>query len=596
VRGGRSDLRGAFRLSLFFFALQMIRWAFEANHVASSNGEIDLLLKGGLQTALSFACFVGLMYLAFEPYLRKHAPERVISWNRLLAGDWRDPLVGRDVLIGLAATAFLNGLSLLNHSAGLWLGYPPSDPISVQSPLLGIRGFPVLFVNQISRVLVTAFIVSFLVLFFSLLLRRKWLRNLAAWLIITVPFSLGNIAEGIQLHWLAFGVLFSAWLVFMTARFGVLAVVSAGVLGTRFLPAYQRAFGVVCGRLCVVRRRSHRVGNLRFFTLRSLDSPCSKANCFKIEKFPNCRISVRPLCLCGKFPPLSTTETQRTQRTHREDLRLGHDPRIETERTAGECDNLIRPASAAMKELAYEEHVMKVVRRLVPIFLLLLCPALASATGPSSADFKIVPIAHNGKGVVLFKTYYTVNATGGHSLQEVEFGWLVVSANGLWEEALHRVFDPSKLPEDQQSATWDQYHKEFEQDFDWASPPRSVRPLLRKYRFANHRGFSQTTGAGAVTWESERVCVRGICTSGRMVHRSLHSFRSERGTGSRVQSSFYYAGVAVFKSSVDDDDKSHGAKYFIPIRDAEFRSKDPGVDYWRIDGIVIIKGKTKRKP
>jgi len=234
VRGGRSDLRGAFRLTLFFFALQMIRWAFDTHHVASAGGEIfGLLIPGGLQTALSFSCFVGLMYLAFEPYLRKHAPERVISWNRLLAGDWRDPLVGRDVLIGLAASALLIGMAMLNHSAGLWLGYPPSDPIPTQSSLLGIRGFPVLFVNQISRVLVTGFIVSFLVLFFSLLLRRKWLGNIAAWLIITVPFSLGNIDEGIQWHWLAFGVLFSAWLVFMTARFGVLAVVSAGVLGLR---------------------------------------------------------------------------------------------------------------------------------------------------------------------------------------------------------------------------------------------------------------------------------------------------------------------------------------------------------------------------
>src|SRR6185312_9120870 len=58
VRSGRSDLRGAFRLTLFFFALHMIRWAFGAHHVASANGEIGLLITGGLQTALSLACFV----------------------------------------------------------------------------------------------------------------------------------------------------------------------------------------------------------------------------------------------------------------------------------------------------------------------------------------------------------------------------------------------------------------------------------------------------------------------------------------------------------------------------------------------------------
>ena len=238
----------------------------------------------------------------------------------------------------------------------------------------------------------------------------------------------------------------------------------------------------------------------------------------------------------------------------------------------------------------------KAVQRLVPILLLLFWPAtLTLATGPSTAEFKIVPIAHNGKGVVLFKTYYTVNATGGHSYQEVEFGWLVVSANGLWEEALDRVFDPDKVPEAQQTETWDRYHKEFQQDFRWASPPLSVRPLLRKYGFAKHQGFSRTTGAGVGRWEPERVCVRRSCTRGRTVLRSLHSFRSESGKGLPVKSSFYFAGLAVFNSSVDEDDKSHGAKYFIPIRDAEARSMDPGVDYWSVDGIVIIRGKTKRR-
>ena len=239
---------------------------------------------------------------------------------------------------------------------------------------------------------------------------------------------------------------------------------------------------------------------------------------------------------------------------------------------------------------------MKAVQHLAPILLLLFWPAtLTLATGPSTAEFKIVPIAHNGKGVVLFKTYYTVNATGGHSYQEVEFGWLVVSANGLWEEALDRVFDPDKVPEDQQTETWDRYHKEFQQDFRWASPPLSVRPLLRKYGFAKHQDFSRTTGAGVVRWEPERVCVRRSCTRGRTVHRSLHSFRSGIGKGLPVKSSFYFAGLAVFNSSVDEDDKSHGAKYFIPIRDPEARSMDPGVDYWSVDGIVIMTGKPKRR-
>ena len=40
-------------------------------------------------------------YIALEPFIRKRLPARIISWNRLMANDLRDPLIGRDVLLGL---------------------------------------------------------------------------------------------------------------------------------------------------------------------------------------------------------------------------------------------------------------------------------------------------------------------------------------------------------------------------------------------------------------------------------------------------------------------------------------------------------------
>jgi serine/threonine-protein kinase len=45
-----------------------------------------------------------LIYLALEPYVRRIWPDSMISWNRLLAGKWRDPLVGADVLVGLTVS------------------------------------------------------------------------------------------------------------------------------------------------------------------------------------------------------------------------------------------------------------------------------------------------------------------------------------------------------------------------------------------------------------------------------------------------------------------------------------------------------------
>lgn len=229
VRGGRSDLRGTFRLAGFFFVLRMIAWAFLAHHVASPD-EVGLFLSG-LQSALFWSCFVGLMYLAFEPYLRKHAPERVISWNRLLAGDWRDPLVGRDILVGGAAGLIVMVLGALRYYIPTWFfGELLPAPHIISNPggaaLLGVRGFPVLFLNQISASLVFAFMISFLILFFTLILRRKSFGNAAVWLVFIVFALTGDIAAGRSVSEMLWAFIFPTFLVLTAARFGVLAMIS----------------------------------------------------------------------------------------------------------------------------------------------------------------------------------------------------------------------------------------------------------------------------------------------------------------------------------------------------------------------------------
>src|SRR5262249_7133820 len=40
-------------------------------------------------------------YLALEPVIRRRCPHRLTAWTRLADGRWRDPLVGREVLLGL---------------------------------------------------------------------------------------------------------------------------------------------------------------------------------------------------------------------------------------------------------------------------------------------------------------------------------------------------------------------------------------------------------------------------------------------------------------------------------------------------------------
>jgi hypothetical protein len=54
-----------------------------------------------------------LLYVALEPFVRRVSPERLVSWTRLLAGDVRDPMVARDVLVGVAIAFASLGLALL---------------------------------------------------------------------------------------------------------------------------------------------------------------------------------------------------------------------------------------------------------------------------------------------------------------------------------------------------------------------------------------------------------------------------------------------------------------------------------------------------
>ena len=43
-----------------------------------------------------------IYYIACEPLIRRLWPETLIAWSRLLSGYWKNPLVGRNILIGTA--------------------------------------------------------------------------------------------------------------------------------------------------------------------------------------------------------------------------------------------------------------------------------------------------------------------------------------------------------------------------------------------------------------------------------------------------------------------------------------------------------------
>ena len=108
LRLGRGDRRGASRLAAFVFVAWAVAVFFGAHHVPNFD-ELALFLES-LAWGLFLSCFVWVLYIALEPYVRRRWPATLVSWSRLLAGGFRDPLVGRDVLAGCLLGTFVDAL------------------------------------------------------------------------------------------------------------------------------------------------------------------------------------------------------------------------------------------------------------------------------------------------------------------------------------------------------------------------------------------------------------------------------------------------------------------------------------------------------
>jgi serine/threonine-protein kinase len=222
LRLGRGDRRGAFRLALFYFTLLMAAWAFDAHHVAAPLGEFNALVEA-LQSAGFVAAFIWLVYVALEPFVRRRWPWRIISWSRLLAGDFRDPLVGRDILIGALAGAVCIlsfGLALLTPG---WLGRPAPAPDFPDSPMLGFRFFASKLATQFMAASSLALVFLFILLLFFIVVRRERLAAAALSVIyaVAVASQMGGFST------LPFAAVYALVTVGVLYRYGLLAQVSS---------------------------------------------------------------------------------------------------------------------------------------------------------------------------------------------------------------------------------------------------------------------------------------------------------------------------------------------------------------------------------
>jgi eukaryotic-like serine/threonine-protein kinase len=99
LRLGRGDVRSARRLALFVFALALMDWVVGERHSSAFQEEASAALLW-TSRATFMAAVAWFTYVAVEPYVRRLWPQTIVTWTRLIAGRFRDPLVGRDLLVG----------------------------------------------------------------------------------------------------------------------------------------------------------------------------------------------------------------------------------------------------------------------------------------------------------------------------------------------------------------------------------------------------------------------------------------------------------------------------------------------------------------
>ena len=216
LHAGRVDRRGAFRLGVYGFAVTFVALMLYGHH---QNGLDELFFFVRVFANASFiGVVVWLLYMAVEPPVRKRWPQTMISWSRMLAGRWQDPLVASHVLAGLGAGGLLIVLNAAAKYVNMSFGDAPL--VNYLGVMLGVR--QALGGVAQGMVVAPAFaMVSFFTLFlFRLGFRRDWLAALLYVAGCSAFEALGTLNPWVTI---GFALLGYSLLTGVLLRFGLLA-------------------------------------------------------------------------------------------------------------------------------------------------------------------------------------------------------------------------------------------------------------------------------------------------------------------------------------------------------------------------------------
>jgi serine/threonine protein kinase len=194
-RQGRGDRAGALRLACVMFALEIGLWLCRS-HFAAFGDALGLFIIA-VSTALFISGVTWLLYLAVEPWVRRHWPQTIISWSRLLSGAVRDPLVGRDILFGVILGVGwtlifqIRSIPMMRMGAAPWL-------LSTDS-LMGGREALGAWLQHWPQSIQSTLVFFFLLFGLKVLLRKEWVAAIAFVAIFAVPRGLTSTYMAVEM-------------------------------------------------------------------------------------------------------------------------------------------------------------------------------------------------------------------------------------------------------------------------------------------------------------------------------------------------------------------------------------------------------------
>jgi serine/threonine-protein kinase len=193
-RQGRGDRVGALRLAGVMFLLEMGLWLCRG-HFADFGDTLGLFVIA-VSTALFVSGVTWMLYLAVEPWVRRHWPTTMISWSRLVAGQARDPLVGRDLLFGVILGVVWILIFQLRYLPMMRLGAAPG--LGSTDALMGGRTALGAWLYQWPQSIQTTLAFFFLLFGLKVLLRKEWIAAIVLVVIFALPRGFSNSYPAVE--------------------------------------------------------------------------------------------------------------------------------------------------------------------------------------------------------------------------------------------------------------------------------------------------------------------------------------------------------------------------------------------------------------